>query len=282
MRKSLMCPPFFLLCVGVAIAAYGQPDPLQEQLDAAVAAHNEAVDGQVAALEEYVRGKIAKAEEDGDFDAVAAYLTALEALSQRTLPSLPQMKGSVRETKSRLLTARNKLESAYEEVVAAYTKNKKHDRARIAREEWEALDGQVPMDSLASAARPMPKAVIPPDAVKYPATGHHYLFVATPTPISWSEAQQRCRDVGGYLACGETVDEFTFIFNLRAGKRCWLGARANGDLWLWTTGTKVLLPPAGKGGANTCFATTRGGLGGRIARPDVPDFVDGYMCEWNE
>lgn len=121
------------------------------------------------------------------------------------------------------------------------------------------------------------KASRPTDAIVWETNGHAYKVFPVKESISWTDAQQRCVDMGGSLACGESEEEFAFLYKLKGGVRVWLGGREVNGKWLWTTGKPAPIP-AGKGGDNKFLATTRGT--GRIAQPDLADFVEGFICEW--
>ena len=121
------------------------------------------------------------------------------------------------------------------------------------------------------------KASRPTDAIVWETNGHAYKVFPVKESISWTDAQQRCVDMGGSLACGESEEEFAFLYKLKGGVRVWLGGREINGKWLWTTGKPAPIP-AGKGGDNKFLATTRGT--GRIARPDLAEFVEGFICEW--
>lgn len=277
----------FVLGIGMSLSTLGNMsslafgDPLQERLDKAVADYNEAVAKESVSLAAYIDTKIEAAQRKGDLDLKKSFEAAKDSLQKGSMPSLQLVKGVVDAAQRDLTRARNKLLAEYRDVEREYVRQGKDKRAEAVRDEVAQLEEQVAGGSVAQAKRPKPKAEIPPDAVKWPKSGHHYKFIQTPGSISWSEAQSRCRDVGGYLACGETREEFEFLYSLRAGKRAWLGAREVNGRWLWTTGGASPVP-AGKGGNNKFLATTRGDTGGRIAQPDTAGFVEGYVCEWDE
>lgn len=270
-----------LLVLGVAPStAFG--DPLQEPLDKAVAAYNEAVDKETAALAAHIDSKIAAAQAKGDLDLKKSFESAKESLQKGTMPTLQLLRGVVESANRDLTRARNKLMAEYRDVERDYVRQGNDRRAEAVRSEWEQLEQRLASGSVSQAKRPKPKAAIPADAIKWATNGHHYKFVETPGSISWSDAQQQCRDVGGYLACGETPEEFAFLYSLRVGKRSWLGAREIEGRWRWTTGGDSPIP-AGKGEDRKFLATTQqAGTGARIARSDAAGFVDGYLCEWDE
>jgi hypothetical protein len=267
--------------VGVAPAAV-LGDPLQERLDKAVTDYNEVVDKETASLAAHIDTKIAGAQTKGDLDLKRSFEAEKLSLQQGTMPTLQLLRGVVESANRDLTRARNKLMAEYRDVERDYVRQGNDKRAEAVRSEWEQLEQRLSSGSVSQAKRPKPKAAIPADATKWPTTGHHYKFYATPESISWSEAQQRCREVGGYLACGETKEEFDFLYSLRVGKRSWLGGREIDGRWMWTTGVASPVP-AGKGGDKKFLATTRQEFSSaRIAQPDAPGVVDGYLCEWDQ
>lgn len=266
------------------LAAQGlaQGDPLQDRLDKAVAVYNESVEQESKSLADYINAKITAAMSQGDLDLKKSFEATNESLQKGEMPTLQLLKGVVDRAKRDLARAKNKLLSEYDDVEKKYVKQGNDKRAEAVRRESEQLDAQLADHIVARTQRPKPKAVIPVDAVKWPKTGHHYKFYTTPGSISWSDAQQRCRDVGGYLACGESKEEFDFLYSLRVGKSSWLGGREIDGRWMWTTGVASPVP-AGKGGDKKFLATTRQEFSSaRIAQPDAPGFVDGYLCEWDQ
>jgi hypothetical protein len=278
----------FVLGIGTTLLILGVPssaafgDPLQERLDKAVADYNEVVDKETASLAAHIDTKIAAAQTKGDLDLKRLFEAEKQSLQKGTMPTLQLLRGVVESANRDLTRARNKLMAEYRDVERDYVRQGNDKRAEAVRSEWEQLEQRLASGSVSQATRPKPKAAIPADATKWPATGHHYKFYATPESISWSEAQQRCRDVGGYLACGETKEEFDFLYSLRVGKRSWLGGREIDGRWMWTTGVASPVP-AGKGGDKKFLATTRQEFSSaRIAQPDAPGFVDGYLCEWDQ
>ncbi len=72
------------------------------------------------------------------------------------------------------------------------------------------------------------------DAIK---GGDHYYFTFVTRGISWSAAQQRCKDLGGYLACVETEAEQQFLVKVSRGQEAWIGGRMTvGNRWTWING----------------------------------------------
>ncbi|MCE9630871.1 MAG: hypothetical protein K8S94_09195 [Planctomycetia bacterium] len=281
MTLRSLCAMAVTLVALIGAEASAQGDPLQERLDKAVAVYNESVEKETKSLAEYIQGKLATAQGRGDLDLKKSIEAAEASLQRGEMPTLQLLKGAVEQAKRDLTRAKNKLLSEYRDVERDYVRQGNDKRAEAVRRESQQLDGQLAEHAIIRTPRPRPKPVIPADATKWPKTGHHYKFYAMPGSISWSEAQQQCREVGGYLACGETPEEFEFLYSLRVGKRSWLGGREVDGRWVWTTGVASPVP-AGKGGDNKFLATTRGDTGGRIAQPDVAGFVEGYLCEWDE
>jgi len=77
----------------------------------------------------------------------------------------------------------------------------------------------------------------PKDAKRY--HGNYYKYF--PGRISWTEAQARCKKLGGYLACIKDMRELEFVWKLADKQDCWLGASdaAEEGKWAWLDGTEL-------------------------------------------
>jgi serine/threonine protein kinase len=81
----------------------------------------------------------------------------------------------------------------------------------------------------------------PPEAVRI--GDHWYQFVPVPYQmrLSWSQARERCIEMGGYLCCLETPEEDRAIRLLVAGQQhIWLGGFKHRELgWRWVNGRPI-------------------------------------------
>jgi formylglycine-generating enzyme required for sulfatase activity/tRNA A-37 threonylcarbamoyl transferase component Bud32 len=77
----------------------------------------------------------------------------------------------------------------------------------------------------------------PANAVSF--QGHWYAHF--PEKItSWREAQRRCQELGGYLACPRTLAEHQFVLRLINRQNVWLGGyNDDKNRWYWITGERI-------------------------------------------
>ena len=123
----------------------------------------------------------------------------------------------------------------YRTILAAATKGGDFERATAIKERIEELEAEEQEVAQLAPAKKKLKAR-PKNLVKF--GGHEYALIEDPVP--WQIAKERCEEMGGHLACGETRAEFEFLTGIcKASRECvWLGAtdeREEGK-WLWITG----------------------------------------------
>ena len=118
--------------------------------------------------------------------------------------------------------------------------------------------------------------------------GHWYR--AFDNKVSWQQARERCRKLGGYLCCIDSKEEQEFIAKLANGRYLYLGGtdeEEEGD-WKWVDGA-----PFGY----TCWMSGQpnnyGGDENYLATYDEGEWVDvaaegdgfwmptGFICEWD-
>ncbi|HWB06951.1 MAG TPA: lectin-like protein [Verrucomicrobiales bacterium] len=99
--------------------------------------------------------------------------------------------------------------------------------------EWEGPDVPPMPPSPAMQAASLPRTSVR----FFQGTGHWYARINE--PMSWTDAAEVCKALGGYLACPATAEENDFIYNQFASDRlCWLGgtdADHEGQ-WSWVSG----------------------------------------------
>ncbi|HEX2750541.1 MAG TPA: lectin-like protein, partial [Verrucomicrobiales bacterium] len=104
--------------------------------------------------------------------------------------------------------------------------------------EWEGPDTPHAVPSPALHAATLPRTSIR----FFEGSGHWYARINE--PMTWTEAQQVCQALGGYLACVTTEEENAFVFSAFASDRlCWLGgtdAEKEGS-WRWVSGEPFTL-----------------------------------------
>jgi len=278
-----LCAIAVTLVALIGAKASAQGDPLQDRLDKAIAVYNESVEKETESLAEYIKGKLATAQGRGDLELKKSFEAAEASLQRGEMPTLQLLRGTVEQAKRDLTRAKNKLLSEYRDVERDYVRQGNDTRAEAVRRESGQLDKQLADHVVARTQRPKPKAVIPIDAVKWPNTGHHYKLFKTAEPISWTESQRRCRDVGGQLACGESKEELAFLFELKGTAMIWLGAtRLKDGKWQWLTGPEAPHATSWIEGRDFMATTQQAQPSARIARKDDEGWCRGYICEWDE
>jgi len=158
-------------------------------------------------------------------------------------------------------------------------------RALTEQEVRQLFIRQQPVDRRKASPTPNRR---PKDTVAY--QGHHYkLFLK---PCSWSEARERCKKLGGYLACIKDQDENDFLQKLSQGLYVQVGGtdkEEEGD-WRWESGEPFRYKnwnrkEPNNGGKIENYLTlanngkwldtnVMGGIGGNK--------MSGYICEWDK
>jgi hypothetical protein len=146
---------------------------------------------------------------------------------------------------------------------------------------WFELEWQ-PADGKAHPTLKYPLKRRPAMAVSF--NGHWYLFM--PGGLAWAEAQQRCQDMGGYLACIESPEENEFLHELAKRHHAWIGlTRQSDNAWAWIDGSKLRYRNWTPGEPNNTSAGESAGeiiaSGGwndaSLSRPEN----QGFLCEWD-
>ncbi len=122
----------------------------------------------------------------------------------------------------------------------------------------------------------------PPDAVAF--GGHHYK--AYFGNLTWHDAQARCKEMGGYLACVENGPEREFLCGIKNGKAVWLGGyKKSTNNWRWINGAVVRRDDVHwrRPGHNfVCFTPGKSFTcrldDGRVR--GAGERVSGFICEW--
>lgn len=141
--------------------------------------------------------------------------------------------------------------------------------------------------STANAEQPTTKAPpvgVPADAK--PFNGKWYRLYLERT--TWRRARDKCRTVGGQLACIHDAPTQAFLADFGKGLQLWIGAtdeKVEG-LWVWVDGTemkfKAWIPGEPSGGRSENFLV----LGRRPGAPwfDAPENLEiaGFICEWKD
>ena len=81
----------------------------------------------------------------------------------------------------------------------------------------------------------VPTAAAPSVQAEGDYDGHHYEIYDG--RYSWTEAEQFCESLGGYLACVTSAGEQAFLTSLTgAEKAVWIGGYLEDDVWAWVSG----------------------------------------------
>jgi hypothetical protein len=127
----------------------------------------------------------------------------------------------------------------------------------------------------------------PPKAVSF--QGRWYAYYSEKSP-SWREAQRRCQEMGGYLACPRTLAEQQFVQRLVQGQHAWLGGYCDErSRWFWVTGERVgtfyWAPGQPNNGPNAFMQLLPGATGDRtwhdIGEGEQRNYAAGIVCQWD-
>jgi WD40 repeat protein/tetratricopeptide (TPR) repeat protein len=139
-------------------------------------------------------------------------------------------------------------------------------------------------DGGSRAASPVTKSH-PSDAVPF---GNRYFKVVW-DELSWPEAEEACRRIGGRLACPEKDTQQEFLADLKGdGNVVWVGGYRNRfNQWRWLSGGTIESSRIGayEGGFNYVAFAVHSYLNCRPRSGHVPgyqvDRVQGFICEWD-
>lgn len=130
----------------------------------------------------------------------------------------------------------------------------------------------------------------PEDSIEF--NGKHYKVFEG--KLSWHEAAEKCKEMGGLLASVKSAKANDFIVKVTAGKCVWLGASdeiKEGE-WLWQDGTKAAFTswaghePDNKHGGTEHYLVinwpsyTKGEWGD--SPPKYRRQIHGFVCEWSK
>lgn len=176
--------------------------------------------------------------------------------------------------------------------IAADTSKPSASASASASSESDDVAADVPAKAVTSASpSPAPasdvvKTSIPPDAIA--ANGHH--FKVFWEAVDWNEADQRCKDMGGYMPAPLSDGGVKFFQHLKGkGTVVWLGAYRSKTGWLAAkdghqikTKLKAKIQP----GDQAIVLTADGTIAGRPFSGVQPaakiQNVQGFICAWDE
>ena len=73
--------------------------------------------------------------------------------------------------------------------------------------------------------------------IRNPANNHYYQRIDT--KMTWHDAKEHCKKLGGHLATATSSEENNFLYNtFKTNEYCWLGGTDEGEegTWQWITG----------------------------------------------
>jgi hypothetical protein len=117
---------------------------------------------------------------------------------------------------------------------------------------------------------------------------HSYLAVHIHN-ITWEDARDLCKEMGGYLAVINSPQEFNFLYSLVGpappDRNLWIGAAKVRGNWQWGDGRAiesgywVNKKPSLKPGLNYAYINSIGSIwNARSPHHNIP----GFICEWNK
>ena len=106
--------------------------------------------------------------------------------------------------------------------------------------------------------------------------------------LSWSNAQAKCREIGGQLVVIPNLETQNFVVNLLQGQESWLGAtdQAQEGTWIWSDGSKMTFQNFAKGNPDNAeskehFLTIwKDGRWNDIFDVGFRSNISRYICEW--
>ena len=185
---------------------------------------------------------------------ITLVVNAAIAVAQETPPTAPAVEPAVLQAaeekyasevgKAEAALAKVKREAAalrlkaYKDRLAEITKSGDFNKALTFKARIDQLEAEPESASAKPSKRPRPK-----DTVKF--AGHTYALIKE--PVTWHVAKQRCEEMGGHLATGETPQQLAFLseFCQSSGVQVWIGcSRESDDTWRWLNGDAANLPGA--------------------------------------
>jgi hypothetical protein len=135
------------------------------------------------------------------------------------------------------------------------------------------------------AARKKPPVGVPQGAQLFDGKWYHVYLER----MSWRNARDKCKRLGGQLAVVPDEATGTFLRELSEGLELWLGAtdeKVEG-LWMWVDGTKMTYKNwSGEGPDNSHgrehFLTLSNDKGLWNDVPEDHKRVVGYICQWKD
>jgi len=103
--------------------------------------------------------------------------------------------------------------------------------------------------------------------------------------VTWQQAQERCKSMGGYLACLETPQELKYVEQMikRSKEPAFVGGYYKGRNWYWLTGKQITTANWDRSEPNnlnseTCIAI---GIDGKWNNLPPATHTAPFICEWD-
>ncbi len=133
---------------------------------------------------------------------------------------------------------------------------------------------------------------VPTDATEF--QGHYYKVFES--KVTWHQAEEQCRQMGGMLASVKSAEANDFIVKLSQAKGMWIGGsdEVKEGEWLWRDGSKLTYSKWASSEPDNWYDgkehwTVIGWPGKRYADGkwgDTQAFsqepIDGFVCEWTD
>lgn len=121
------------------------------------------------------------------------------------------------------------------------------------------------------------------DAVNY--KGHWYKFFDE--QVTFEEAKQRCKTIGGHLVYVNDAAENSFVFDLTLGRSAWIGAwlKQTPREWCWLDGTKMEYQIWNEGQPQDDWNQPCATIAFRRTEKWEDHFAGyktGFVCEWDK
>ena len=117
--------------------------------------------------------------------------------------------------------------------------------------------------------------------------GHSYEFISE--DISWTDARERCYNMGGHLATVSSYEEEAFLEQLSGGTNAWIGAYSDCGAWRWVTNEPFDYEnwapgePNDYDGEEWCcqFSKNQDMCWNDVGNYNTLDDHDGFICEYD-
>jgi len=290
--------------------------------EAALVPHRSAVEALDARYLAALDRALAEAQSGGDLEGALALRAERDAIAEGKAPNaaaedlppaLERLRRTYEEEMGRLVAERARaIQPLLQEclltldsLIADLTREGRLDEALAARAkraelEKESTEQLEAASSLAAETYPQSPAAMPPesaaqaqiprDAVRH--NRSHYKAYLVDEPVTWEQARERCRELGGDLAWFDSLQDERFIVGImrevvaeKGHVPVWVGARMDEDgAWHWVNDDAIdagfWQNPSDSQGTPGQSVMVRWIGSFRASSPDAAR-VAGYLCRWD-